>query len=150
MSRGAKNRKFTAAVKEWPTRESQAERRQAQLDRRASRRQINAHGPALPTHQLFILIMTRALQTLSILLLASSVYLAVALGHIPLPLPPKFKEDVVPLLPVWSIVSLGAYLLFKLGWGVLTFNDVPEAYNGLMKEVEMARKDLRAKGVLVD
>lgn len=53
-------------------------------------------------------------------------------------------------LPLWSIVSLGAYLLFKLGYGVMTFNDVPEAHRELMAEVEIARKELKAKGVDVD
>lgn len=48
------------------------------------------------------------------------------------------------------MVSFGAYLLFKLGWGVYTFNDVPEAHAELMKEIEIARKELKSKGVEVD
>jgi dolichol-phosphate mannosyltransferase subunit 3 len=47
-------------------------------------------------------------------------------------------------------VSFGAYLLFKLGWGVFTFNDTPEAYKSLMDEIEVAKKDLRSKGITVD
>ncbi|RQM04576.1 hypothetical protein DH86_00004221 [Scytalidium sp. 3C] len=69
--------------------------------------------------------MTRALQTVSVGLLVSS-------------------------LPFWALVSFGAYLLFKLGLGVFTFNDVPEAHAELMKEIEVAKADLRAKGVDVD
>ena len=53
-------------------------------------------------------------------------------------------------LPFWALVSFGAYLLFKLGWGVFTFNDVPEAHKELMLEIEVARKELRSKGVDVD
>ncbi len=53
-------------------------------------------------------------------------------------------------VPLWALVSFGAYLLFKLGWGVVTFRDVPDAYHELMKEVDMARKELREKGVDVD
>jgi dolichyl-phosphate mannosyltransferase polypeptide 3 len=53
-------------------------------------------------------------------------------------------------LPFWALVSFGAYLLFKLGWGVFTFNDVPEAHAELMKEIDQARTSLRAKGVDVD
>jgi dolichyl-phosphate mannosyltransferase polypeptide 3 len=53
-------------------------------------------------------------------------------------------------LPFWALVSFGAYLLFKLGLGVFTFNDIPEAYASLMKEIEVAKKDLRSKGVDVD
>jgi dolichol-phosphate mannosyltransferase subunit 3 len=47
-------------------------------------------------------------------------------------------------------VSFGAFLLFKLGYGVLTFNDVPEAHKELMTQIEQAKKELRAKGVDVD
>ena len=53
-------------------------------------------------------------------------------------------------LPFWSVVSLGAYLLFKLGWGVFTFNDVHEAHKELMEEIEVAKRDLRSKGIDVD
>jgi dolichol-phosphate mannosyltransferase subunit 3 len=47
-------------------------------------------------------------------------------------------------------VSFGAYLLFRLGYGVLTFNDVPEAHKELLGQIEQARKELRAMGVDVD
>jgi len=53
-------------------------------------------------------------------------------------------------LPFWGIVSFGAYLLFKLGYGVFTFNDVPEAHKELMAQIQQARTELRAKGVDVD
>lgn len=53
-------------------------------------------------------------------------------------------------LPFWALVSLGSYLLFKLGWGVFTFNDVPAAYKELMGEIDMARDDLKKKGIDVD
>lgn len=53
-------------------------------------------------------------------------------------------------LPFWALVSLGSYLLGKLGWGVLTFNDVPDAHKELMGEIELAREDLRKRGVDVD
>merc|ERR1711977_798358 len=78
-----------------------------------------------------IAIMTRAQQTVSIGLLVTSLYLSLYLELIPLP-------------------SFGAYLLFKLGYGVFTFNDVPQAHAELMKEIDIARADLRTKGVDVD
>lgn len=53
-------------------------------------------------------------------------------------------------LPLWALVSFGSYLLFKLGWGVVTFNNVPEAHKELMAEIEIARKDLKANGIDVD
>ncbi|KAK8191599.1 dolichol-phosphate mannosyltransferase subunit 3 [Phyllosticta capitalensis] len=89
--------------------------------------------------------MTRAQQTISIGLLLSSLYLALYLGLVPLS--SKVQEDIIPVLPFWALVSFGAYLLFKLGWGVYTFNDVPEAHAELMAEIQQARKELRAKGV---
>ena len=50
-------------------------------------------------------------------------------------------------IPFWALISFGAYLLFKLGWGVFTFNDVPDAYAELQGQILEARKDLKAKGV---
>ncbi|KAL8303456.1 hypothetical protein RB600_007080 [Gaeumannomyces tritici] len=92
--------------------------------------------------------MTRAQQTISIALLASSLYLALFLQLIPLP--EVVQTQIVPVLPFWFIVAFGAMLLARLGWGVLTFNDTPEAYKGLMVEVEEAKVDLRRRGVDVD
>jgi dolichyl-phosphate mannosyltransferase polypeptide 3 len=48
------------------------------------------------------------------------------------------------------VVSFGSYLLGKLGWGVLTFNDVPEAHKELMGEIDIAREELKRRGVDVD
>lgn len=53
-------------------------------------------------------------------------------------------------LPLWALVTLGAYLLSRVGWALLTFNDVPEAAESLKLEIEQARKELREKGVDVD
>ncbi|RDL41862.1 Dolichyl-phosphate mannosyltransferase polypeptide 3 [Venustampulla echinocandica] len=110
--------------------------------------------------------MTRAQQTISIGLLITSLYLALYLQLIPLP--SLISNEIIPVLkggswatyvyaaseelplPFWALVSFGACLLFKLGFGVLTFNDVPEAHAELMKEIELARADLRTKGVDVD
>lgn len=53
-------------------------------------------------------------------------------------------------LPFWALVSFGAFVLLRLGWGMFTFNDVPEAHQELMAEIELAKKDLRTLGVDVD
>lgn len=90
------------------------------------------------------------------------------------PLPATIQDEVVPVvrswslinpwarlnglqltlacqkLPFWAIVSFGAYLLFRLGLGVYTFNDVPQAHKELMAEIDEAKEDLRKKGVDVD
>ncbi|KAL6877363.1 Dolichyl-phosphate-mannosyl transferase [Trichoderma longibrachiatum] len=92
--------------------------------------------------------MTRAQQTISIGLLVSSLYLALFLELIPLP--PLVQQEIVPVLPFWALISFGAFLLFRLGWGVFTFNDVPDAHKELMEEIEMAKVDLRKLGVDVD
>ncbi|KAK1764367.1 dolichol-phosphate mannosyltransferase subunit 3 [Phialemonium atrogriseum] len=92
--------------------------------------------------------MTRAQQTISVALLVSSLYLSLYLEL--LPLPEVVQKEIVPVLPFWLLVSFGAYMLFRLGWGVLTFNDVPEAHQELMKEIELAKKDLQARGVDID
>ncbi|KAH7175402.1 dolichol-phosphate mannosyltransferase subunit 3 [Dactylonectria macrodidyma] len=92
--------------------------------------------------------MTRAQQTISLALLVSSLYLALFLELIPLP--PVVQEQIVPVLPFWALVSFGAYLLFRLGLGILTFNDVPDAHSELMKEIDEAKVDLRKLGVDVD
>ncbi|KAF1987357.1 dolichol phosphate mannosyltransferas-like protein subunit 3 [Aulographum hederae CBS 113979] len=92
--------------------------------------------------------MTRASQTISFALLISSLYLACFLGLIPFS--SKIQDEVIPVLPFWAIVSFGAYLLFKLGYGVFTFNDVPEAHKELMEQISRARTELKAKGVDVD
>jgi dolichyl-phosphate mannosyltransferase polypeptide 3 len=47
-------------------------------------------------------------------------------------------------------VSFGAYLLFKLGYNVYNFNDVPEAHKELMAQIEEAKEELRKKNVDVD
>lgn len=75
-------------------------------------------------------------------------YLALYLNLIPLPA--VVQSEIVPILPFWALVSLGAYLLVRLGWGVLTFNDVPEAHDELMSEIEVAKGELRKLGVTVD
>ncbi|KAJ2981514.1 hypothetical protein NUW58_g6669 [Xylaria curta] len=92
--------------------------------------------------------MTRAQQTISIGLLVTSLYLALYLRLIPLPA--LVQIEIVPVLPFWALVSFGAYLLFRLGWNVMTFHDVPEAHKELVAEIELAKKDLRRLGVDVD
>lgn len=92
--------------------------------------------------------MTRAQQSISLGLLVVSLYLACFLQLIPFS--PTVQDEIIPVLPWWGLVSFGAYLLFKLGWGVFTFNDVPEAHKELMKDIDLARDELKAKGIDVD
>ncbi|KAM0799948.1 dolichol phosphate mannosyltransferase subunit 3 [Usnea florida] len=92
--------------------------------------------------------MTRAQQTISLALLASSLYLACFL-HI-IPFTKTVQDEIIPVFPLWTLVSFGSYLLFQLGWGVFTFNDVPQAHKELMGEIDMAREELKRNGIDVD
>lgn len=49
-----------------------------------------------------------------------------------IPFPAKIQTEIIPVLPFWVIVSFGAYLLFSLGMGVLTFKDTEGAYDELV------------------
>ncbi|KAH7345937.1 dolichol phosphate mannosyltransferase-like protein subunit 3 [Pyrenochaeta sp. MPI-SDFR-AT-0127] len=89
--------------------------------------------------------MTRAQQTISIAMLLTSLYLAVFMEVVSFP--EKIQKEIVPVIPFWALISFCAYLLFKLGWGVFTFNDVPEAHKELVAQIQQARLELKAKGV---
>ncbi|ETI21152.1 hypothetical protein G647_07496 [Cladophialophora carrionii CBS 160.54] len=100
--------------------------------------------------------MTRARQTISFALLVSSAYLLLALplltndSPIPSILPTKLQVEIIPVLPLWAIVSLGAYLLGRLGLGVIRFNDTEEAYKELTAQLGAARKSLDNRKVRWD
>lgn len=97
--------------------------------------------------------MTRATQTISIALLASSAYLLLALplltesSPVPSILPTKIQVEIIPVLPFWALITVAAYLLGRLGWGVLMFNDTEDAYNELMTQIDQAKKDLDKRKV---
>lgn len=70
-----------------------------------------------------------------------------------IPLPPSFdnfKEDVLPVLPFWILVTFGAYSLGNIGYSLFTFRDCKGAYIELMEEIQMAKDDLRKYKILVD
>ncbi|KAJ9602786.1 hypothetical protein H2200_012566 [Cladophialophora chaetospira] len=97
--------------------------------------------------------MTRARQTISLALLVTSAYLLLALplltedSPIPSLLPTKLQVEVVPVLPVWAIITLGAYLLGRLGLGIVRFNDTEAAYKELTTQLDAARKNLGKRKV---
>ncbi|KAL3410693.1 dolichol-phosphate mannosyltransferase subunit 3 [Aspergillus fumigatus] len=96
--------------------------------------------------------MTRAQQTLSILLLVSSLYLVLYLGLVPLN--ETVQNEIIPVfahqLPFYGLICFACYLGGRLGLAILTFNDCPEAHKELQKEIEQAKADLRSKNVDVD
>ncbi|KAJ6104227.1 hypothetical protein N7523_010547 [Penicillium sp. IBT 18751x] len=92
--------------------------------------------------------MTRAQQTLSVLLLVSSLYLSLYLGLVPLN--ETVQTEVIPVLPFYAVITFGCYLLGRLGLAIFTFNDVPDAHAELQKEIELAKVELRKGNVDVD
>ncbi|KAJ5543074.1 hypothetical protein N7535_005503 [Penicillium sp. DV-2018c] len=92
--------------------------------------------------------MTRAVQTLSVLLLVSSIYLSLFLGLVPLN--EKVQSEIIPVLPFYALIVFGCYLLGRLGIAIFTFNDVPEAHAELQREIELAKVELRKGNVDVD
>jgi dolichyl-phosphate mannosyltransferase polypeptide 3 len=69
---------------------------------------------------------------------------------IPSILPTKIQVEIIPVLPFWALITLGAYLLGRLGLGVLRFNDTKEAYTELTEQLTKARKDLDQRKVRWD
>ena len=51
---------------------------------------------------------------------------------------------------MWAVITLAAYLLGRLGLGVLRFNDTEAAYNELMGQITTAKETLTKRGVGVD
>ncbi|XP_014243814.1 dolichol-phosphate mannosyltransferase subunit 3 [Cimex lectularius] len=49
--------------------------------------------------------------------------------------------------PVILVFSLGVYALSSVLWGVLTFNDCPDAAEELQRQIKEAKEDLRKKGL---
>ncbi|QKX54909.1 uncharacterized protein TRUGW13939_01999 [Talaromyces rugulosus] len=92
--------------------------------------------------------MTRAQQTVSALLLLSSLYLAIYLGLIPIN--ETVQNEVIPVLPFYALIVLACFLGARLGYMILTFNDVPEEHESLKKEIEQAKAELRKLNVDVD
>jgi dolichol-phosphate mannosyltransferase subunit 3 len=91
-----------------------------------------------------------------LLMLFSQAYLLLALplltenSPVPSILPTKIQVEIIPVIPFWAVVSLGAYLLGRLGLGVLTFNDTKEAHEELVAQIEKAKQDLAGRGVGTD
>lgn len=67
--------------------------------------------------------------------------------QIPSVLPSKVQDEIIPVLPFWVLISLGAYLLGRLGLGVMRFRDCESAYTELMGHIEKAKRDLDSRKV---
>ncbi|EPQ60273.1 dolichol-phosphate mannosyltransferase subunit 3 [Gloeophyllum trabeum ATCC 11539] len=95
--------------------------------------------------------MTRATRFFALSLILVTTYLLAFFSIVPVPFfEESVTEQILPVLPWWLLVSFGSYSLWSLGWGLWTFRDCPDAYEELLKEITMAKDDLRSKGVPVD
>ncbi|TFK56833.1 dolichol-phosphate mannosyltransferase subunit 3 [Heliocybe sulcata] len=95
--------------------------------------------------------MTRATRLLVTSTILTTLYLLAFFSVLPVPfIEDSVTEQILPVLPWWLLVSFGSYSLWSLGWGLWTFRDCPDAYEELLKEITMAKDDLRTKGVPVD
>ncbi|KAL7747287.1 hypothetical protein RI367_007341 [Sorochytrium milnesiophthora] len=92
--------------------------------------------------------MTKATQFVSYATAFTAAWLACLMGWAPLPA--KVANEIVPALPLWVIVSFGAYSLGTIGLGLMTFGDCPEAHCELMQEVAQAKADLKSKRITID
>jgi len=95
--------------------------------------------------------MSRATRFAAVASALTALYVLIWLSVVPVPLlAPEVKDDLLPVIPWFLLVSFGSYSLYSLGWGLFSFRDTPDAYEELMGEIALAKNDLRAKGVTVD
>jgi hypothetical protein len=66
---------------------------------------------------------------------------------IPSVLPPTIQNEIVPFLPFWVLITLAAYLLGRLGLGVMRFKDCESAYTELTGHIERAKMGLDSRNV---
>ncbi|EEA24586.1 conserved hypothetical protein [Talaromyces marneffei ATCC 18224] len=79
---------------------------------------------------------------------SSQLYLALYLGLIPIN--ETVQTEIVPVLPFYALIVLACFLGARLGYMIMTFNDVPHEYESLQKEIEQAKIELRKANVDVD
>lgn len=92
---------------------------------------------------------SRAVRVLGVLGALAAVWVALMLGVGDAPrilgLSPAAMQ-VVTTLPLWLLVSFGAYSLASIGFSLCTFRDCPEAFVELEKDIAASRVRLQQKG----
>lgn len=91
--------------------------------------------------------MTKATETAAFFGILFSLWLALYVGVIPLPR--IVREQIVPVLPWWSLVSFGAYSLATLGYDVLSIKDKRGKFLEIQQDIKNAREALKAEGIIV-
>ncbi|PWN34261.1 dolichol-phosphate mannosyltransferase subunit 3 [Meira miltonrushii] len=93
---------------------------------------------------------TRAQRFFTSAAILSAIWLLLLLDILPFPLIDHTAKQEILSIPWWILVSTGSYLLFQIGWGLWTFNDVPKAYDDLMIDIKNAKDYLGSRGVNID
>ncbi|PVZ98426.1 hypothetical protein BB558_005573 [Smittium angustum] len=93
--------------------------------------------------------MTRATKLGSIAGVSFLLWFIAITGIINLPFSETFNRNVVPIIPLWLLVSFGSYALCNIGYNLLTFRECPNEYHLLMEEINESKSFMRSKGVEV-
>ncbi|TFK70094.1 dolichol-phosphate mannosyltransferase subunit 3, partial [Pluteus cervinus] len=94
--------------------------------------------------------MARAHRVAAFTAFASVLYFLALFQYVSVPLlDESIAGQLLPVIPWWLLVSFGSYSLGSIGLALYTFRDCPEAFNELMKEISVAKNELRSKGVTV-
>ena len=90
--------------------------------------------------------MTKLSEWLCVALIFVSVWLPVLLGLTPIPVTDAGVRLHVWLTPVYLVVIFGAVSAVIVLYRVFTFNDCPDAYDELKRQITEAKDDLKRKG----
>ena len=56
------------------------------------------------------------------------------------------QHHIIPLLPIYLLISFDCYSLSVIGYSLLTFNECPDAFKELEQDISNAKKRLINKG----
>ncbi|XP_070558148.1 dolichol-phosphate mannosyltransferase subunit 3-like [Ptychodera flava] len=91
---------------------------------------------------------TKLVQWLVVVSLFFTVWASIVFEMTPVNLSTNIRQVILPL-PIFVVIVLGCYALAVIGYRTATFNDCIEAAEELKKEIEMAREDLKKKGLKI-
>lgn len=92
--------------------------------------------------------MTKATETAVAVFAVTAVYFALCTGV--LPTGELVRNEILPYLPWWGLVTFGAYALGTLGWGVFTFQNKEASYKELLQQIDEAKVFYKSKGIDLD
>ena len=93
--------------------------------------------------------MTKLVEWLTGLALYFSVWYAILTGRLFADWS-KQNGTLVLWFPILTLAVFGFYCVLTIAYRVATFNDCPEAAEQLKQEIDLAKEDLRKKGLKMD